>query len=95
MQQEIIRKSPRTETIRAITFPVWAKVRELLEKGRGQGVFRFESLDHTLMFVIGVVLAHKKNSHFEPIMAGLGTDSQQMADYAVDFIFKALEVMGI
>ncbi|CAG7646183.1 TetR family transcriptional regulator [Paenibacillus allorhizosphaerae] len=92
IQQEMIRRSPRSDTIRAITFPVWEKVRELLEKGRREGVFRFESLDHTFMFIIGVALGHKKFPHFEPIMSVTESNPQWMADHAVDFIFKALEV---
>ena len=53
IQMEIITITPRVEKMRELVYPLWKKVRDLLEKGRQDGIFHFESLDSTLMFVLG------------------------------------------
>lgn len=68
VHQEIVLNSPRVDIIREHIFPVWLKVRDLLELGREQGLFRFRSIDNTLMFVLGTVLFPKKNEFFEPLL---------------------------
>ncbi len=80
LQQELEMRSARTEIVTSFTAPIWRKARELLEQGRAQGVFQFDSLDHAWMFVMGAALAHKKNYQLRLHAVGKrtrsGTDGQ-------------------
>lgn len=69
IQQEFATQSPRIDAISQFIFPVWMKLRELLEKGRRMGVFHFRSIDNTMFFVLGTLLFQKNSEHFQPIMS--------------------------
>ncbi|WP_409342616.1 TetR family transcriptional regulator [Paenibacillus sp. MBLB4367] len=60
--QEVVTKSPRTHYLKRHVLPLWTKLRGMLETGREQGDFRFGSLDHALLFVMGSIL-FPKNAH--------------------------------
>lgn len=90
VQQEMTIHSPRTEVVISFVSPVWKKVRELLQTGREQGVFHFESLDQALMMVVGIALAHKKFHCFEAALSEGPVLPEATADHAVHFIMKAL-----
>ncbi|TNJ62287.1 TetR/AcrR family transcriptional regulator [Paenibacillus hemerocallicola] len=92
IQQEIFKQSARVETIQQNIFPVWLKVRELLERGRETGVFQFRSLDNTMFFVMGTLLFHKNTDYFLPILSdGVPTFDNMYRDAAV-FILRGLGV---
>lgn len=69
INQEIAKYSHRTDGIASFTFPIWEKIRELLERGREQGVFQFTSLDQTTLQVAAVTLVPKKLTYFRPILS--------------------------
>lgn len=94
LQQEITMNSPRKSIVTSFTYPVWSKVRELLEQGRSEGRFQFESLDHALMMVIGVTLVQKKYDTFQPLLSSSDHDPDSIAKHSWEFILRALGVTG-
>ncbi|MBA9083610.1 AcrR family transcriptional regulator [Fontibacillus solani] len=60
IQQELTLQSPRMETVQAFLSPVWFKVKELLERGKEEGAFHFDSLTAAFLTVMGVTLSHKR-----------------------------------
>ncbi|MDU0205963.1 MULTISPECIES: TetR family transcriptional regulator [Paenibacillus] len=88
IQMEIIMASPRIEKIRSLVFPAWERVRYLLEKGRREGCYRFDSLDSTLMFVLGSIFFYKQRDFFEPLFSEprpeTGTIIQQTTTYVMN-----------
>ncbi|WP_079414562.1 TetR family transcriptional regulator [Paenibacillus ferrarius] len=65
MQMEIITITSRVDHMREIVYPIWKKLRDFLDKGRNDGIFKFESLDSTLMFVLGSIFFYKQREFFE------------------------------
>lgn len=90
IQQEMVMVSPRTELIVSFTGPVWKKARELLEQGREQGLFHFDSLDQALMMVVGVTLAHKKQNCYSGLLTDGPPKREETAHSAVRFVLRAL-----
>lgn len=94
IQQEIFKQTARVATIQENIFPVWLKVRELLEQGRQSGLFQFRSLDNTMFFIMGTLLFHKNTDYFLPILSeGVPTFDNMYHDTAV-FILRGLGVPG-
>ncbi|MNN14509.1 putative HTH-type transcriptional regulator YttP [compost metagenome] len=62
VQQELTLQSPRMETVQAFLTPVWFKVKDLLKRGKKEGVFHFDSHTAAFLTVMGVALSHKKFS---------------------------------
>lgn len=90
IQQEIFKQSGRVETIRDKVFPVWGKLRELLEQGRKEGVFHFRSLDNTMFFVMGTLLFHKNTDYFLPLLSDGVPTFENMCRDATVFIMRGL-----
>lgn len=90
LQMEIITQTPRIEKIRDLVFPVWEKVRALLEKGRHEGLFHFESLDSTLMFVLGSIFFYKQRDFFEPLFTDPRPDIDTLIQQTTTYIMNAL-----
>ena len=91
IQQEVFKHSPRIETVREHLFPVWRKLRELLQQGRNDGIFRFRSLDNTMLFVLGSAIFHKNLNFFQPIMNG---EQSEFADVVRDTLFFVFNGLG-
>lgn len=94
VQQELEMRSPRTEIVASFTKPVWQKARELLERGREQGVFQFDSLDHAWMFVLGATLAPKKIVNYASLLTESKLDPEMTASQTVKYIFAAFRPAG-
>ncbi|TXK81020.1 TetR/AcrR family transcriptional regulator [Paenibacillus sp. N3.4] len=90
IQMEIITITPRVEKMREIVYPLWNKVRDLLEKGRQQGMFHFESLDSTLMFVLGSIFFYKQRDFFELMFTDARPDSQTLVNQTTIYVMNAL-----
>ncbi|MNR00467.1 HTH-type transcriptional repressor NicS [compost metagenome] len=90
IQMEIITITPRVEKMRELVFPLWKKVRELLDKGRQDGVYEFESLDSTLMFVLGAMFFYKQREFFEPMFTEERPSTEKLIEETTAFIMRAL-----
>lgn len=91
MEQEILMRSPRMEYIQSRAFMIWTRLKELLQRGREQGVFHFRSLDTALLSVLGTILFHKKQYYFSPL---LDEGEQPMEDIIYDMIVYIFNGLG-
>ncbi|MNP43462.1 hypothetical protein D3C76_1372800 [compost metagenome] len=93
IQQELTLQSPRMETVQASLSPVWFKVKELLERGKEEGVFHFDSLTVAFLTVMGVTLSHKR---FRSVNVWLkdkdGFIPDSYPDQAARFVLQGLGV---
>ncbi|MDQ0871383.1 AcrR family transcriptional regulator [Paenibacillus sp. V4I3] len=90
IQMEIITITPRVEKMRELVYPLWKKVRDLLEKGRQDGIFHFESLDSTLMFVLGSMFFYKQREFFELMFTEDRPDTQTLIAQTTTYVMNAL-----
>ncbi|MNT84406.1 hypothetical protein D3C72_2244120 [compost metagenome] len=81
------------ETVQASLSPVWFKVKELLERGKEEGVFHFDSLTAAFLTVMGVTLSHKR---FRSVNVWLkdhdGFIPDSYPDQAARFVLQGLGV---
>ncbi len=94
IQQEMVLNTPRAEVVNAFTSPVWSKARRLLEQGREEGLFHFESLDQALLFVMGATLAHKQIGCGRTLLSPQDLLVDETAEHTLHFILKALGAPG-
>lgn len=90
LQMEIITITPRVEKMRELMFPLWKKVRDFLEKGRQEGIFHFESLDSTLMFVLGSMFFYKQREFFELMFTEERPETQTIITHTTTYVLNAL-----
>ncbi|NEW09169.1 TetR/AcrR family transcriptional regulator [Paenibacillus sp. SYP-B3998] len=90
MQMEIITITPRVEKMRDLIYPIWKKVREFLEIGRKQGLYHFESLDSTLMFVLGSIFFYKQREFFELLFTDERPDTETLINQTTKYVLNAL-----
>ncbi|CAM2916818.1 TetR family transcriptional regulator [Paenibacillus sediminis] len=89
-QREISSSSPRVETIQRYLHPIWRMLRSFLEEGRNQGLFRFNSLDNTLLFILGTVVFYRNNSFLDPLLSDPFPSFDQLYEDTCQFIFGGL-----
>lgn len=90
LQREIYLATPRRETIKTYVYPVWRKLREVLETGRENGVFHFRSLDHTMLFILAALVFPRGNPFHEPLMSGPQATAEEQAEDTIRFVFGGL-----
>ncbi|MBP2001590.1 AcrR family transcriptional regulator [Paenibacillus shirakamiensis] len=90
IQQEMTLDSPRKGIVTHHVQPVWDKVRMLLEQGREEGIFHFDSLNYTLLMVMGTALAHK--SKYNYIAELEDNEKKHIPDQSIRFILRGLGV---
>ncbi|OBZ18478.1 TetR family transcriptional regulator [Bacillus sp. FJAT-27264] len=95
VKQEIELNSPRANIVLTYIHPVWEKVRELLERGRKEGFFHFDSLDHSLMFVIGAALSFKLHTAHSSLLQNTNYDAAVTADHIVNLVMASLRTTDI
>lgn len=94
LQQEIILMAPRIEQLQKMVFPIWRKFRELLQRGREQGVFHFESLDNTLLFSLGALLIYKQKDYWQPLMEEPMPSTEEIIEQTTAYILNAINYKG-
>ncbi|WP_025687962.1 TetR/AcrR family transcriptional regulator [Paenibacillus zanthoxyli] len=90
LQQEIVLQSPRMEYIQQLSLPIWTLLRDWLKLGREQGVFRFRSLDHTFISVLGSILFHNKTFYFNQLLDNSEENPNLLVEDLTQFIFQAI-----
>jgi AcrR family transcriptional regulator len=96
IQQDLSMQSPRTKLIQSYISPVWIKLKEILERGREQGVFHFDSLDMTWMMTMGtIIFPNQYQSHcLDPIIRMETDNIQAKIEATVSYILGALKYQG-
>ncbi|WP_019420504.1 TetR/AcrR family transcriptional regulator [Paenibacillus sp. OSY-SE] len=96
LQQEIIMQSPRMEKLQRYLFALWMQLRRILEAGREKGCFDFESMKHTLHFIIGSLIFTRIAPSIDDIfesadMQGKEESVEAVAAYTTRFIVNGLK----
>ncbi|WP_442602391.1 TetR family transcriptional regulator [Paenibacillus sp. KN14-4R] len=94
IQREIFSQSPRMEFVQNINLPLWQKLRTILQIGREHGIFQFESLDNTLMCMIGTLLFHKNSVYFGPVLTEGKQEIETTIRNTTQFLLNALGYKG-
>ncbi|HZG86509.1 MAG TPA: TetR family transcriptional regulator [Paenibacillus sp.] len=90
IEQEILKRSPRLPFIQERVFPFWRFLRDLLNRGKAEGVFRFRSLDTTFFMVLGAILFHKRGFYFEPLMQEAPQRPEDVIADTIAFVYGGL-----
>jgi TetR/AcrR family transcriptional regulator, upper aerobic nicotinate degradation pathway regulator len=90
LQQEIMFSTPRVNVIQHFAFPIWVYLRKVLEAGRERGAFRFHSLDHAFMSVVGALLYQNKLNYFGPLLSDADRYNDNLVEELTRFILQAL-----
>jgi AcrR family transcriptional regulator len=91
IRQEMIMNSPRTAIMSPYTLLVWKHLREILKKGKENAIFKFDSLDNTMFFVMGIIVFHRHSIMFEEILEEGEQSLVKFAQEAYDFILRGLD----
>ena len=90
MQREIYLESPRRETIKTYVFPVWRRLREILELGKKQGVFHYRSLDNTMLFILATLVFPRGNPFHQPLLTEKLVTVEEQVEDTIRFVFGGL-----
>lgn len=90
MQQEIIMNSPRIEGIFPHAIPIWGTLRELLEKGKREGIFQFRSVDYTVLLIMGNLIFPHSNPVHDRLTGGEMMGLEEIMEDTVQFVFRGL-----
>lgn len=93
LKREVLMQSPRTEVIRRYVHPIWLKLREILDQGRAIGVFRFQSLDHALLFTIAALIFPRGHAFLEPLLEHHSHRTEEIIEHTTQFVFGGLGYM--
>lgn len=95
LQQEIMMQSPRAEKLQKCVFALWMPLREILISGKEQGQFEYESLRHTLNFIVGTLIFSRVHSFFDPVFVQDDIkdkdELEEVVEHTLRFIFKGLQ----
>ncbi|TVY11986.1 TetR/AcrR family transcriptional regulator [Paenibacillus cremeus] len=94
LQQEIMMQSPRLDKVQPIVFALWKQLRAILQAGKATGQFEYESLKHTVHFVVGALIFTRNSSFFDQLLQEDGVqtneDEETLIRYTSDFILGGL-----
>lgn len=90
LEQEILMHSPRLQAIQNRTFPFWSKLRDLIQEGQKRGTFHFQSIDTTLLLVLGSLLFHKRIYYFRPLLLEEPQPPEAAIAATVKYVYGAL-----
>jgi AcrR family transcriptional regulator len=90
IQQEILMNSPRLIGMSRHMYPVYNRLRQVLETGREQGVFQYDSTDHTMIFVMAVSIFPAKNAFIRPLLSHHQLETEDLLEDTMSFVFKGL-----
>lgn len=91
IQNEIGGETARRDLIREYLFPIWEKIRSLLEEGKRQGVYRYRSLDSAFLYIWGGIMYRREFSFFDPILSEPDElDAERLCEDMTAFVLAAL-----
>lgn len=87
--QEISMETRRGMELQRYFLPAWSILRRFLQEGRNQGIFRFDSLDHTMVMVMSTIILPPKTVIFEPLLEETPTLEKTLQS-TLRFVFGGL-----
>lgn len=91
INQELLMESSRCDIVLSYVQPVWVKIDELLQRGKEQGVFQFDSLAHTSLIIRGICLSYKNYYKLQTVTEDQES-MEKIKQSAVQFILNGLNV---
>ncbi|WP_164931586.1 TetR/AcrR family transcriptional regulator [Longirhabdus pacifica] len=91
IDRETDMNTERTKFVVEEVFPLWRKLREVLVEGQQQGVFKFESADQTMMYVISCLVS-VRFSLYKDLLDQDEYPLDVMVKHKESFIFNGLGV---
>ncbi|MEK3785095.1 TetR/AcrR family transcriptional regulator [Paenibacillus sp. FSL K6-1230] len=92
IQQEMTMHSERQEYILKYLLPIWKRVKQVLERGREQGVFNYRSLNQALLLVLHASISQKRRGQLESILEPENFSQDEIVDQTIAFILQGLGV---
>ncbi|MFZ5351284.1 MAG: TetR family transcriptional regulator [Bacillota bacterium] len=90
IQQEIYSNSPRMPKIIEHTFPVWNKMKNILARGKEQGIFEYTSLDRTMLLIMALVIFPMKNPNLTSLLDEDALNTEDIIKDTYEFILRGL-----
>ncbi len=94
IHQEIAIRSPRIEGLKPYLIPYWEALKGLLERGKKEGIFQFDSMDTALSFVMGTVIFPKSN-FLETVYEHDQTSMEGIIEETTRFVLRGLGVKEV
>ncbi|WP_217591766.1 TetR/AcrR family transcriptional regulator [Cohnella sp. GbtcB17] len=91
LQHEISLPRPRDEIIQFLVNPLWTELRKILIQGKSKGLFRFDSLDSTMIFITSLILMSRPWEFFLGVIRDPMLSSDLMSEQLCVFILEALK----
>ncbi|AEI44863.1 TetR/AcrR family transcriptional regulator [Paenibacillus mucilaginosus] len=97
LQQEVMMQSPRLERVQSVIHGLWRQLIMILEKGRADGHFHYDSLRHTVQSIIGTLVFARSTAFLDPVFEQAGETAQasengdEVVRYTTGFIMNALQ----
>jgi TetR/AcrR family transcriptional regulator, upper aerobic nicotinate degradation pathway regulator len=88
VHHELVLQTERLADVHGFIYPVWSRVRQVLEDGREQGKFHFQSLDQALMHVAGTLLFSILNHAVSPLL------NEQQQDFDLIVAERTRYILG-
>ncbi|MCZ8518988.1 MULTISPECIES: TetR/AcrR family transcriptional regulator [Paenibacillus] len=97
LQQEIMMQSPRLERVQSVVHGLWRQLILILEKGKRDGWFHYDSLRHTVQSIIGTLVFARVTTFMDPVFIKAGEElpssenEAAVVGHATAFIMNALQ----
>ncbi|CAG7628835.1 HTH-type transcriptional repressor NicS [Paenibacillus solanacearum] len=96
LQQEVMMQSPRLEKVQHIVYALWLQLRAILEAGKRQGRFEYESLRHTVHFVVGTLIFTRNSPFLDPVLQSkedlpVKEEQEDVIRYTISYILNGLK----
>lgn len=88
LQQELLMKSPRMETLTDVFLPTWEQLRLILEAGKDQGIVECRSIDMAINFVMGTLMFSLNNPFLNPSETDF--TPEEAAELAIGYILDGI-----
>lgn len=90
LQHEITLPNPRNEIMQFIVRPIWLDLEEQISKGKAAGLFQYDSLDVTMIFIFSALLMSQdrgflKNTVQDP-MLGVEVIAEMMSEFILSVL---------
>ncbi|MDO3411217.1 TetR family transcriptional regulator [Saccharibacillus sp. CPCC 101409] len=94
IHQEMTRRTPRTGMMQQRKLLIWRLMREYMEEGGRQNLFRFRSLDAVCVYVAGSILFGGFGTSFEPVLESEPPDVETQVSDVLCYILGGLGYGG-
>ncbi|MNJ73670.1 hypothetical protein D3C77_704950 [compost metagenome] len=93
IKQELLKTSSRFDIVLSYVQPVWVKMEEILQQGKEEGVFHFDSLSNTSLMIKGICFSYNNYNKLQTQNHDNNDeDFESFKQFAKQFILNGLKV---